>query len=65
VSNARSLSRSAARLAAVLPSPRRFKVAQPSPYVLGRAAWIQQQMGQLGGPGYLRGDTPAQVRRTR
>ncbi|GAA0701587.1 monofunctional biosynthetic peptidoglycan transglycosylase [Dyella marensis] len=55
----------AARLAAVLPSPRRFKVAQPSPYVLSRAAWIQQQMGQLGGPGYLRGDTPAQVRRTR
>ena len=43
----------AARLAAVLPSPRHFKVAQPSPYVLSRAAWIQQQMGQLGGPGYL------------
>jgi monofunctional biosynthetic peptidoglycan transglycosylase len=53
----------AARLAAVLPSPRRFKADQPSPYVLSRATWIQQQMGQLGGPGYLQGDDPPKVRR--
>jgi monofunctional biosynthetic peptidoglycan transglycosylase len=43
----------AARLAAVLPSPRRFRVDRPSAYVQRRASWIQQQMGQLGGPGYL------------
>ncbi|WP_266169965.1 monofunctional biosynthetic peptidoglycan transglycosylase [Dyella subtropica] len=56
----------AARLAAVLPSPRRFKVDRPSPYVLSRANWIQQQMGQLGGPGYLQGSAPSsQVRRQR
>jgi monofunctional biosynthetic peptidoglycan transglycosylase len=55
----------AARLAAVLPNPRRFKADQPSAYVLGRASWIQQQMAQLGGPGYLRADTPPQVRRGR
>lgn len=55
----------AARLAAVLPNPRRFKVDQPSPYVLGRANWIQQQMAQLGGPGYLRGDAPPPARRSR
>jgi len=39
----------AALLAAVLPSPRRFSVRQPSPYVLERRQWIKQQMGQLGG----------------
>jgi monofunctional biosynthetic peptidoglycan transglycosylase len=55
----------AARLAAVLPNPRRLKADQPSAYVLGRASWIQQQMAQLGGPGYLRADTPPQVRRGR
>lgn len=39
----------AALLAAVLPNPRRFKVSSPSPYVLGRQAWILGQMQQLGG----------------
>jgi monofunctional biosynthetic peptidoglycan transglycosylase len=43
----------AARLAAVLPSPRRLHADRPSAYVLRRAGWIQQQMNQLGGPGYL------------
>lgn len=43
----------AARLAAVLPSPRRFHVDRPSPYVQRRVDWIEQQMRQLGGPGYL------------
>jgi monofunctional biosynthetic peptidoglycan transglycosylase len=48
----------AARLAAVLPSPRRFHADRPSAYVQGRAAWIGQQMAQLGGPGYLKSSTP-------
>lgn len=43
----------AARLAAVLPSPARYSAARPGPYVLQRAAWIQWQMGRLGGPAYL------------
>lgn len=43
----------AARLAAVLPSPRRFHADRPTAYVQSRANWIQQQMAQLGGPGYL------------
>jgi monofunctional biosynthetic peptidoglycan transglycosylase len=48
----------AARLAAVLPSPRRLHVDRPSAYVMRRANWIQQQMGQLGGPGYVEGRAP-------
>ena len=43
----------AARLAAVLPSPRRFSASKPSPYVIRRAAWIQRQMRQLGGVEFL------------
>lgn len=35
----------AARLAAVLPSPRRWRAASPGPYVQARAGWIQRQMG--------------------
>lgn len=42
-----------ARLAAVLPSPRRYDAARPGPYVQRRAAWIQRQARQLGGSGYL------------
>lgn len=54
----------AARLAAVLPSPRRFHADHPSAYVQGRANWIQQQMAQLGGPAYLQGrQAPRNVRR--
>ncbi len=45
----------AARMAAVLPSPRRLHVDRPSAYVQRRTHWIEQQMGQLGGPAYLRG----------
>lgn len=52
----------AARLAAVLPSPRRLRVDRPSAYVLRRAAWIRQQMEQLGGPGYVEGRAPPQPR---
>lgn len=55
----------AARLAAVLPNPRRFRVDQPSAYVMRRAGWIQQQMAQLGGPAYLRAGPPAASERKR
>jgi len=42
-----------ARLAAVLPSPRRFHAARPSAYVQRRQRWIEQQMQQLGGTSYI------------
>ena len=47
-----SLSESA-RLAAVLPSPRRYSARNPSYYVQRRANWIQRQVGHLGGASYL------------
>ncbi len=50
---ARLTAAESARLAAVLPSPRRYDARQPGPYVQRRAAWIQRQTRQLGGPGYL------------
>lgn len=53
----------AARLAAVLPNPRRFRVDRPSGYVMSRASWIQRQMEQLGGPGYLQADAHRAPRR--
>ncbi|MBV2208341.1 MAG: monofunctional biosynthetic peptidoglycan transglycosylase [Thermomonas sp.] len=43
----------AARLAAVLPSPKRYNAAKPGPYVQKRARVIQRQMGKMGGAGYL------------
>jgi monofunctional biosynthetic peptidoglycan transglycosylase len=43
----------AALLAAVLPSPARFKAQSPSRYLLRRQAWIQRQMAALGGTSYL------------
>lgn len=43
----------AARLAAVLPSPKRYNAARPGPYVQRRAVAIQRQMGRIGGVGYL------------
>ena len=45
--------REAARLAAVLPNPQRYRVDQPSAYVLKRQRWIEQQMRQLGGTVFL------------
>jgi monofunctional biosynthetic peptidoglycan transglycosylase len=48
----------AARMAAVLPSPRRLHIDRPSAYVQRRTRWIEQQMDQLGGPDYLEGKTP-------
>jgi len=43
----------AARLAAVLPSPKRYSAASPGPYVQRRTREIQRQMRQIGGAGYL------------
>lgn len=45
--------RESARLAAVLPNPRRLRVERPSPYVSSRVAWIERQVVQLGGAAYL------------
>lgn len=44
----------AARLAAVLPNPKRFNAGQPSAYISQRVGWISQQMRQLGGIAYIR-----------
>ena len=43
----------AARLAAVLPNPLRYRADKPSAYVLKRQRWIERQMRQLGGVTYL------------
>ena len=53
----------AARLAAVLPSPRRLHADRPSAYVQRRADWIQRQMYQLGGPAYVEGREPPRAPR--
>ena len=45
----------AARLAVVLPAPRRYSAVRPGPYVQRRAAWTQRQVRQLGGKAYLDG----------
>lgn len=51
---ARLTRREAARLAAVLPSPRRMRVDRPSPYVQRRTESILGQMRAIGGTAYLR-----------
>jgi len=52
---ASTLSRTeAARIAAVLPSPNRFSVANPSNYVQRRTNFIVRQMRGLGGKAYLK-----------
>ncbi len=43
-----------ARLAAVLPSPRRYSVARPGPYVQRRTRAIERQMRAIGGASALR-----------
>ena len=43
----------AARLAAVLPSPRRYSAANPGPYVQRRTRAIERQMRHIGGPAHL------------
>lgn len=42
-----------ARLAAVLPSPKRYNARNPGPYVQRRTSAIQRQMRQIGGVAYL------------
>ena len=44
----------AARLAAVLPSPKRYSAGRPGPYVQRRTRQIERQMRAIGGTGYLR-----------
>ena len=44
----------AARLAAVLPAPRRLHADRPSEYVRARSERIEQEVERLGGPTYLR-----------
>ncbi|MBN8825579.1 MULTISPECIES: monofunctional biosynthetic peptidoglycan transglycosylase [unclassified Spirosoma] len=52
---AASLSRDeAARIAAVLPNPRKFSIAHPSNYVQRRTRQIARQMRYLGGQKYIR-----------
>lgn len=52
----------AARLAVLLPAPRRYRLDRPGAYLEQRQRWVQQQMRQLGGVGWLRrqlrGDAP-------
>jgi len=43
----------AALLAAALPNPKRLHADRPSGYVNTRAEWIERQVRQLGGAGYL------------
>lgn len=43
----------AARMAAVLPNPKRYSISRPGPYVQRRSKAIQRQMRQIGGNGYL------------
>ena len=52
---ARLARREAALLAAVLPSPTRFRVSNPSAYVRERQAWILGQMNRLSAAGLLQG----------
>ncbi len=50
----------AARLAAVLPSPLRYRVIDPGDWVRGRVDWILHEMHQFG-PGCLAEAWPATV----
>jgi len=43
-----------ARLAAVLPNPKRYNAAHPGPYVQRRTRAIERQMRYVGGTAYLR-----------
>ena len=52
----------AALLAAVLPNPRGWHANRPSPYIQRRAAWIEQQMRQLGGVAYVLDEPPLKPR---
>jgi monofunctional biosynthetic peptidoglycan transglycosylase len=52
--SAKSINRTeAARIASVLPSPRKWSIAKPGPYVTRRTAQIVRQMRALGGIKYI------------
>jgi len=54
--SAKNLTREqAAKLAAVLPSPRKWSVTKPGPYVSRRVPKITRQMRALGGTAYIKG----------
>jgi monofunctional biosynthetic peptidoglycan transglycosylase len=42
-----------ALLASVLPNPKKLRADRPSAYVVRHADWVERQVHQLGGPGYL------------
>jgi monofunctional biosynthetic peptidoglycan transglycosylase len=42
-----------ARLAAVLPNPKKYNARTPGPYVQKRARWVERQVRRLGGAAYL------------
>ncbi len=44
----------AARLAAVLPNPRRYSAQNASAYIIDRQHWIMGQMEQLGGTAFIK-----------
>lgn len=46
-------SREAALLTAVLPNPKKLRADRPSGYVQHHAEWVERQVRQLGGVGYL------------
>ncbi|HEX6834249.1 MAG TPA: monofunctional biosynthetic peptidoglycan transglycosylase [Rudaea sp.] len=52
-SSAQLSAHESALLAATLPNPKKLRANAPSAYVLERADWIERQVRQLGGPGYL------------
>lgn len=43
----------AARLASVLPNPKRMRVEPPSPFTIERSQWVLRQMEQLSGNQYI------------
>ena len=50
---ARLTAAESARLAAVLPNPKRYNAKHPGAFVQRRARWIERQVRHLGGPAYL------------
>jgi monofunctional biosynthetic peptidoglycan transglycosylase len=53
--SAKNLTRQqAAQLAAILPSPRKWSVTKPGPYVSSRVPKITRQMRALGGTAYIK-----------
>jgi monofunctional biosynthetic peptidoglycan transglycosylase len=50
---ARLSAHESALLASVLPNPKKLHADRPSAYVSRHADWVERQVRQLGGPGYL------------